>query len=119
MSAEDTQKSQRIFQRLNGTVSLHFILGVHCPEAGLICIYVYSCIREHILATQALKYTPIGNGDKTDYYRYMDTSMSALAPFKPELIEELVVVRAHSTTQHNADLDLPTRALLAVSSTLS
>jgi hypothetical protein len=49
----------------------------------------------------------------------MDTSMSALAPFKPELIEELVVVRAHSRTHHNADLDLPTRALLALSSMLS
>ena len=32
------------------------------------------------------------NGDTTPYYRYMDTATSSLAPFKPELIEELVHV---------------------------
>jgi len=32
------------------------------------------------------------NGDTAPYYRYMDTAMSRLAPFKPELIEELVYV---------------------------
>ena len=32
------------------------------------------------------------NGDTTPYYKYMDTATSALSPFKPELIEELVQV---------------------------
>ena len=32
------------------------------------------------------------NGDTTPYYKYMDTATSALSPFKPELIEELVEV---------------------------
>ena len=32
------------------------------------------------------------NGATVPYYRYMDTSMTSLSPFKPELIEELVCV---------------------------
>lgn len=32
------------------------------------------------------------NGDTGPYYRYMDTAMAALAPFKPELIEMLAEV---------------------------
>ena len=33
------------------------------------------------------------NGETKPYYRYMDTATSALAPFKPELIEILTVVQ--------------------------
>jgi methylphosphonate synthase len=33
-----------------------------------------------------------GHGEKVQYYNYMDTATSALSPFKPELIEELVHV---------------------------
>ena len=33
------------------------------------------------------------NGETKPYYRYMDTATSALAPFKPELIEILTVTR--------------------------
>lgn len=33
------------------------------------------------------------NGETNPYYRYMDTATSALAPFKPELIEILTVVQ--------------------------
>lgn len=40
-------------------------------------------------------------GVSVPYYRYMDTAMTSLAPFKPELIEMLVQVEDNSATNAN------------------
>ena len=53
---------------------------------------VWVCSEKHTVDSARIFNRMNGNGENLPYYRYMDTAMASIAPFKPELIEELVYV---------------------------
>merc|ERR1739848_595574 len=66
----------------------HLVVDSDTSNAGL-----WHMSEEETKASARVFDRKNSNGDTTPYYRYMDTATSALAPFKPELIEQLVHVK--------------------------